>query len=51
MNSSRFEEVGRVWADTAHATELQLADMKGEGMRIYDRNIGPEIWARACSAD
>ena len=25
--------------------------MWGEGMRSYDRNIGTEIWARACSAD
>ena len=40
MESRRFEEMGRGWADTAHATELQVANMKGEGMRIYDRNIG-----------
>ena len=40
MESRRVEETGRGWADTAHTTELQLADMKGEGMRIYDRNIG-----------
>ena len=43
--------MGRGWADTAHATELQLADTKREGMRIYDRNIGTEIWVRTCSAD
>ena len=50
-SSHRFEERGRGWADTAHATELQRADMKGEGMRTYDRNIGTETWARACSSD
>ncbi len=51
MESHRVEEMGRGWADTAHATELQRADTKGEGMRIYDRNIGTEIWARTRSAD
>ncbi len=51
MESRRFEEMGRGWADTAHATELQRADMKGEGMRIYDGNIGTEIWVRTRAAD
>ncbi len=49
--SSVSDDRGGGWADTAHATELQLADMKGEGMRIYDGNIGTEIRARTRSAD
>ena len=27
MESRRFEEMGRGWADTAHTTELQLASV------------------------
>ncbi len=43
MDSLRFKEMKWGWADTAHTTELQLADVKGEGMRIYDRNMGPDL--------
>ena len=51
MDSRRFEERGRGWADTAHATDLQLADTKGgwdEDLRqkYKDRKMGG-----ACSAD
>ncbi len=47
MESRRFEERGRGWADTAHATELQLADMQGGGdedlrQKYRDRNTGPD---------
>ncbi len=38
-------------AGTAHDTELQLADTKGEGDVTCDRNSGTEIRARACSSD
>ena len=51
MESRRFEEMGRRWADTAHATELQLADMKEREDGVYDRNIGTEIGAQTRSAD
>ena len=43
--------MGRGWADTAHTTDLQLADTKGgwdEDLRqkYRDRNMGPDLFCR-----
>ncbi len=54
MISLRME---RGWADTAHTTELQpvfcsvvrigrFGPGLGERMRIYDRNMGPDLFCR-----
>ncbi len=49
--SSVSDDSGRGMGRYGARYRTALADTKGEGMGIYDRNIGTGIWAWAGSAD